>query len=285
MPNPADELDAGHEPQVHKTTTQPKPPFSALRSLVNEAGAPVILLGRLIGEAVREPRGYWGDVRDEMYGVMKKILVPGIFALLGYGMLAATFAVSILLYLGAANRLGLVYLSFIVRETAPFITGTVVAGVVGTSTTSEIGARKIRGELDALIVLGQDPIRLIILPRVIAVTTILCAMNLIGIIIDLAEGLFVVTTLGDTSAASFLTQFMTNISVAEVLGNLFKTLTIGLFIAVICSSKGLRVSSGSEGLGKAVNQAVVVSVLATFVINALFDMILLAQVPQVLVSR
>lgn len=256
-----------------------------LARLAREVGEPLDLLGRLISTVIRNPRGFWGDTRDDMYYVLKRIFIPGSLSLLGYGMLAATFALAILLFLGAANRLGTVYLSFIIREIAPYITSIAMAGIVGTATTAEIGARKIRGELDAMRVMGQDPVRLLVLPRVIACMIVMCFMNLYVIALTTLEGVLMVMWIGDTSAASFLSSFLTNLTVPEVIGNVTKTLLLGLFIGIVCASKGLTSARGSEGLGRAVNQAVVITTLSVLVIDVTFNTILQGLVPSMTVSR
>lgn len=256
-----------------------------LDNVVLEVGHMAKLLGQVMTTAVTNPRGYWGDVRDDMFYVLKRTFVPSVFALMGYGLLAATFAVAILLFLGAANRLGTVYLTFIIREISPLLTGTIVAGAIGAATTSELGARKIREELDALRVLGQDPVRLLVLPRVISLIVITVAVNVMGILITFVEGLAVVAWLGGVTPNAFLTTFLENITSAEIVGNLIKMSLAGLFIGIICASKGMTVKSGAEGVGRAVNQSVVIALLMVFILDVLFNLILLATNPDVTVLR
>lgn len=256
-----------------------------LSNVVFEIGHAGLLFGQVVSTAVRNPRGYWGAARDDAYYVIKRTFVPSVFALTGYGLLAATFAVAILLFLGAANRLGTVYLTFIIREISPLITGVVVAGAIGTATTSELGARKIREELDALRVLGQDPIRLLVLPRVISLIIITVATNVIGVLITVLEGLLVVSTLGGVTANAFYSSFLENITTAEIVGNLVKMTIAGLLIGIVCASKGLTVKSGAEGVGRAVNQAVVAAVMMVFIVDVLFNLILLATNPDITVLR
>lgn len=271
------------------TTRDPKgfvatlPP--RLRNGVEQPGHMAQLLVQVLSTAIRNPRGYWGDVRDDMRYLVKKLPVPATFALLGFGFLPATWPVVFLLFLGAPNRVGTVYLSFIVREAAPFIVGVIVAGVIGAATTSELGARKIREELDALRVLGQDPIRLLVLPRVISLTIITAALSVFGIVPMVIEGLLIVVTLGDTSAGSFLSSFTENLTVPELAGIVLKMTLVGLFIGIVCASKGLTARPGAEGVGRAVNEAVVISVLAVFIIDVVFNMILLGNYPDMRVLR
>lgn len=256
-----------------------------MKGVLEQIGHIGLLLGQLVSTAVRNPRGYWPDVRDDVAYVFRKVFLPTTITVLGYGFLVVTFAISILLFLGAPNRLGGVYLSFVIREVAPFLTGTVIAGVIGTATTSEIGARKIREELDALRVLGQDPVRMLVLPRVIAITIVTVAMDLYVIAFQVLEGVAGTVLLGDTSAAAFTASFLDNITIADLLANVLKMALVGLLIGVVCASKGLTARAGAEGVGRAVNEAVVISVLAVYIVSVVFNMILLGSNPDITVFR
>lgn len=256
-----------------------------LVGLAREVGDPLALLGRLIATVFRNPRGFWADTRDETFYDLKKFFVPGSLALLGYNTMVSVFSVAILTFLGAGQRLGTVYLNFIVRNIAPFVTGVTVAGVIGTAITSEIGARKIREEIDALRVLGQDPVRSLVLPKVIAVTGTYLFMNLWVIVLLVAQGAIFVEWLGDTSSEAFLDSFLVNLTVPEVLSNLAKVTLIGIFIGVVCASKGLNTTRGAEGLGRAVNQAVVITTISVLTLTVVFNIILEGLTPSLTVSR
>lgn len=256
-----------------------------MRTGLERAGKPGQLLWDLAATTIRNPRGFWGDVRDDLAALVRKIFLPGTVAVLGYGTLIVTFALVILGYLGAPNRMGGVYTVFVLRETGPYLTGLVVAGVAGTATTSELGARKVREELDALLVLGQNPLRLLVLPRVIAMTILTVGLYMYLFMFQTLQGLVGTVLLGDTAAGAFLSSFLTNLTIFDVVGALFKMTIMGLFIAVVCASKGLNVSGGAEGVGRAVNEAVVVSVLASFFVSIFYNILLLGIFPETSVLR
>lgn len=258
---------------------------SRTRTGLERAGKPGQLLWDLTATTIRNPGGFWGDVRDDLATLVRKIFLPGTVAVLGYGTLIVTFALVILGYLGAPNRMGGVYTVFVLREVAPYLTGLVVAGVAGTATTSELGARKIREELDALLVLGQNPLRLLVLPRVLAMTILTVGLYMYMFMFQTLQGLVGTVLLGDTAAGAFLSSFLTNLTIYDVVGALLKMALMGLFIAVVCASKGLNASGGAEGVGRAVNEAVVVSVLASFFVSIFYNMILLGIFPETSVLR
>lgn len=256
-----------------------------VRKAVDELGGMAQLLYRVINTAVLHPRGYWADVRDDMFDCLRRAMIPLLAVTFGYGLLASTFAVSILTFLGAPNRLGSIYLTFAVREIAPFITAVVVSGVLATKTTSDIGARKIREELDALRVLGQDPVRLLVLPRVISLVLLTILLNYISVIVQVVQALYLTVTLGGASAGSFIETFLSNVTIYEVLGNLVKAALMGLCIGIVSTSKGLAVTRGAEGVGRAVNQAVVICIISALVINSVVDVLLLSYIPELTVLR
>ena len=102
------------------------------------------------------------------------------------GLQAANF----LSLFGALDRLGGFFILASVREFAPFVTAVVVAGVAGTAITADLGARKIREELDALQVLGVDPIKNLVVPRFLALMLITGLMDIYALIFGIAGGIF-----------------------------------------------------------------------------------------------
>src|SRR5437879_7005051 len=129
-----------------------------VQGLVVEVGQAGQLLGYLVKTAVTNPRGYWGATRDEMYAMLRFCWLPCALAVGGFTFLIANYAYDLLSLIGAQNRLGTYFVMASVREISPFCTGMAVAGVMGTAMTADLGARRIREELDALTVLGVDAV-------------------------------------------------------------------------------------------------------------------------------
>lgn len=243
------------------------------RDVVLEIGAMCRLLGQVVYSAVRYPRGYWKDTLDEMYDLLKLCFWPATFSMAGFGFLICVMGVGLLVLLGAANRMGAFWVMADIREIAAFMVGMVVAGVIGTSITSDLGARRARDELDALKVLGLDPIRMLVIPRVIA-TAVMCALlNCLTSFVGLLLGLLAVGALGDTTTGAYIDSMSHALYSADIWGAELKTLLTGLVIGVVCSYKGLNAGGGPEGVGRAVNQAVVISFALVWVLNFFFNAI------------
>jgi phospholipid/cholesterol/gamma-HCH transport system permease protein len=258
---------------------------AGVRRVVVDVGQGGQLLAELIRTAVRDPRGYWGPTRDEMYAMLRFCWLPCALAVGGFTFLIANYAYDLLALIGAENRIGTYFVMASLREISPFCTGMAVAGVMGTAMTADLGARRVREELDAFKVLGVDAVRALVLPRVIAITVMMVAFNMIGSALGIGMAWFSSTQLGTTSTGSYLATFLSSITVPEIIGTTVKCLIVGLFIGVVSAQKGLTAKGGAEGVGRAVNEAVVLSFAAVWVINFVVNATMLGLNPDMLVNR
>jgi phospholipid/cholesterol/gamma-HCH transport system permease protein len=250
------------------------------------AGEMGVLLGTVVWSAVRHPVGYWGEVRDQMFSMLKLCWIPMAISTLTFGFGAPGLqGGNIYNLFGIPERLGSFFIMASVREFAPWINAMVVAGVVGAAMTADLGARKIREEIDAMEVLGIDPIRDLIVPRVIAVTIMTGLLDLVALSFGVIGGYIAAVPILGASSGAFFSSFFANATVTDLWGSVVKTTIFGLVIAVVCCYKGLTVKGGPIGVGRAVNQAVVISFAAIFIINTLFTSILLGLNPDMQVYK
>jgi len=266
---------------------QPAPrPSKMLDGVLVPAGEMAVLLGTVVWSAVRHPVGYWSDVRDQMFSMLKLCWIPMIVSTVAFGFGAPGLqGGNIYNLFGIPERLGSFFIMASVREFAPWINAMVVAGVVGAAMTADLGARKIREEIDAMQVLGLDPIRDLIVPRVIAVTFMTGLLDLVALSFGVVGGYIAAVPILGASSGSFFSSFFANATVTDLWGSVVKTTIFGLVIAVVCCYKGLTVKGGPIGVGRAVNQAVVISFAAIFIINTLFTNILLGLNPDMQVYK
>ena len=170
------------------------------------------------------------------------------------------------------------------REFAPFVTAIIVAGVAGTAITADLGARKIREELDALQVLGVDPIKNLVVPRFLSLMLITGLLDVYAILFGIAGGVLAEVMYGQP-LGGFLATLFNNASVTDLWASLLKCTAFGAIVAVVCCYKGMNASGGAEGVGRAVNEAVVVALLAVFAFNYVFTQTLLATHPEISVIK
>jgi phospholipid/cholesterol/gamma-HCH transport system permease protein len=177
-----------------------------------------------------------------------------------------------------------VYVTAAVREIATWVTALVVAGVAGTAVCADLGARKIREEIEALQVLGVRPTRLVV-PWVVSLTIVTPLLNLIAILACVLSGVLAVVVLYDTTLGSFAATFTANFATPDLIGSMIKTALFGVIIATVSCYKGMTVGGGPQGVGRAVNQAVVISFAALWVVNYMITSLLLSSFPQLQAMR
>ena len=171
-----------------------------------------------------------------------------------------------------------------VREIGPTITGVVIAGVAGTAITADLGARKIREELDALQVLGVDPVKNLVVPRFLALMLVTALFDIFAVLFGIFGGLLAGLVYG-VPLGEFWSTFFANVETTDIWGSFLKTAIFGAIIAIVCSYKGMTARGGAEGVGRAVNEAVVTVFLLNGTVNYVFTQVLLATHPNILVIK
>lgn len=259
-------------------------PLRALRrsggSFLTEAGEVSYLAASTIKSAVTRPRGYWGETREQIYSALKLCWVPMVVSITAFGIGAPGLqGGNVFSIFGVPEREGSFIVATGIREFAPWIDAMIIAGVVGTAITADIGARRIREEIDAMEVLGVDPLRELVIPRVLSTAIITGLFDIVALLVGILGGYIASVVLLGASTAGYVSQFFSQANVPDLLGSFAKTFLFGGIVGVVCCYKGLRASGGPAGVGKAVNQAVVVSFALIWMVNYVFTNILLGFAP------
>jgi phospholipid/cholesterol/gamma-HCH transport system permease protein len=255
-------------------------------SVLTEVGDIVAFGGKVLWSAVRYSIGYWGTVRDQLFEAIKRCIIPMVLASTAFGIgTVGIQAGNLLAMLGIPERLGSLMVVGSVREFGPWVASMIVAGVVGTAMIADLGARRIREEIDAMRVLGLDPVRELIVPRVVAVTIVAALMNMVSLGFGTIGGFLGAVPIHGADTAAFLSLFFANATPTEVAATVIKTTCFGLLIGVICAYKGYHAAGGAVGVGRAVNQGVVIAFAAIWIFNAVFTTILLGLNPELQVFK
>src|SRR6478736_5539098 len=255
------------------------------RNLLEEIGDMMILTGKTIWSALRPPYPYGGEFVSQFLFALRLCWFPLLVSTVcicyaAPGLQAANF----LTIFGALDRLGGFFVLASIREIAPAVTAVVVAGVAGTAITADLGARKIREELDALQVLGVDPIKNLVVPRFLALMLITGLLDIYALIFGISGGILAEILYNQPLGGFFATLF-SNASITDLAGSVIKCTLFGAIIAVVCSYKGMNASGGAAGVGRAVNQAVVISFMGVFAFNYAFTQTMLATNPELQTIR
>jgi phospholipid/cholesterol/gamma-HCH transport system permease protein len=255
------------------------------RNVLEEVGEMVLLTGRTISSAVRPPYPYGEEFVSQFLFVLRLVWFPLLVTTvaINYGA-PGLQAANLLRLFGAVDRLGGFFVVEAIREIGPLITSIVLAGIAGTAITADLGARKIREELDALQVLGVDPVKNLVVPRFLALMIVTGLFDLYAILFGLFGGILAAIVTGQPLGPFWATLFA-NATSTDLWGSVLKTTLFGAIIAIVCCYKGMSASGGAEGVGRAVNQAVVISFLGVGAFNYVFTQTLLATHPQILVIK
>lgn len=255
------------------------------RAAFEEVGDVVILTGKTLVSAVRPPYPYGGEFIAQFMFALRQCFLPLLLTIfcVSYavpGLQAANF----LTLFGALDRMGGLFTLAVVRELGPIICAIVVAGAAGTAITADLGARKIREELDALQVLGVDPVKNLVVPRFLALMLVTGLFDIYALLFGIFGGI-IATLVNGAPLGPFFATFLTNASTTDLWGSLLKTTLFGAIIAIVCCYKGMTASGGAAGVGRAVNQAVVIAFMGIFAFNYVFTQTLLATHPEINLIR
>jgi phospholipid/cholesterol/gamma-HCH transport system permease protein len=253
--------------------------FLPFKSLFEQVGDMVILTAKSISSAVRPPYPYGGEFIGQFLFALQLCWFPMAVSCVAFGFGAPGLqAANFLSLFGALDRLGGFFILASIREVGPFVTAIVVAGVAGTAITADLGARKIREELDALQVLGVDPIKNLVVPRFLALMIITGLLDIYALIFGIVGGIGAEFLYNQPLGGFFATLF-SNASTTDLWGSVVKSTCFGAIIAIVCSYKGMTASGGAAGVGRAVNEAVVISFMGIGAFNYVFTQTLLATHP------
>lgn len=247
----------------------------------------VVLLTWRTGRAASGGRGGGARLLAQLDAIGVRsipiVLLTGLFT----GMVLALQASVQLAPFGATLFVGRFVAASMLRELGPVLSGIMVAGRVGAGIAAELGSMKVTEQLDALETLGADPVRVLVVPRVLAAALV---VPLLAIIADIAGmiGAAVVSAayLGvpmrafAAAAAEQITLdgFVLGVIPADLVQGVLKPLVFGVILAILACHHGLRATGGTAGVGVATTRAVVSASITILVADYFLTQMLLILV-------
>src|SRR6059036_2252424 len=191
----------------------------------------MILTGKTVVSALRPPYPYGGEFVGQFLFALKLCWFPLVVSTVAFGYGAPGLQASNFLTLfGANDRLGGFFVLASIREFAPFVTAIVMAGVAGTAITADLGARKVREELDALQVLGVDPVKNLVVPRFLALMVVTGLFDIYAVLFGIFGGILAAIAFGQPLGPFWGTLFA-NASTVDLWGSVLKCTIFGAIIA------------------------------------------------------
>lgn len=242
--------------------------FVAVMTFVGE------LLTALVQALVRPQTLRWGAVAAYMkrVGVDGFPIVTLISALLG--MIIAFMSSLQLRQFGADTYVASLVGFAMVRELGPIMTAILVAGRTGSAFSAEIGSMRINEEVDALMTMGFDPIRFLVVPKVVAAVVMVPLLTLYADLFGILGGLFVGLAGMDLTVTSYLQQTLRSFGVFDLVSSYLKSMVFAACIAGISCQRGFEVRGGAEAVGAAATSAVVSSIFLVILVDSVFAILL-----------
>jgi phospholipid/cholesterol/gamma-HCH transport system permease protein len=199
--------------------------------------------------------------------VARVSLLPTLMLAMPYTVLVVFTFNILLLEFGAADFCGTTAAFATVTQVGPIVTVLVVAGAGATAMCADLGARTIREELDALRVMGVNPVQALVVPRALAATLVAVMLSSVVITVGLAGGFFFSVFVQHVTPGAYVAGMTVLTGLPDMLLALIKAALFGLAAGLIACYKGISVGGGPAGVGNAVNETVVYTFVALFAIN------------------
>jgi phospholipid/cholesterol/gamma-HCH transport system permease protein len=239
---------------------------ATLRSFFTEVAAISIFTARFFKEAIKPPYEF-RELLRQCYKIGYKSFP--LVAITGFimGLVLTIQSRPTLAEFGAESWLPAMVAVSIIREIGPVITALICAGKVGSGIGAELSSMKVTEQIDAMEVSGINPVKYLVVTRVLAATLMIPALAIVSDAISLYGSYVGVNLKGDVSFHLFFSQVFAALNFKDLFPAIIKTFFFGFAIGLVGCYKGYFSGKGTEGVGKAANAAVVIASLLVFVID------------------
>ena len=232
----------------------------------------MVLSGSAIKNVVRSPH-YGDDVAIQMdiigVGSLAIVVLTGFFS----GFIITMQMARALGQYGATDQVGQIVAITLVRELGPVLTALLVAGRNASGIASELGSMKVTEQIDAMRALGTDPIQKLVTPRMIATCVMLPCLTIIADFVGLFGGFVIAVLSLNITASQYWTSAYQALEYNDLVQGLVKPFVFAFIISLVGCFYGMRTKGGTQGVGRATTEAVVVASVWVFVVTALITRI------------
>jgi len=223
--------------------------------------------------SLRIARPRFTDVLAATKDVVRTGFRPVILVSFPFGMSFGLFFESLLGLLGMRSLGSAALVPAVIREEGPLVAGAVGAATFGAAICADIGSRKVRDELDAMMMMAVDPRARLYTPRILGAIIGCLILSVFSTMAGLSGGWFLIVLLRDTSSGQFLMGIEILMEPSDVYWLLVKGLAMGMIVGISACYCGSRAEGGPAGVAAAVRRSILVSfpiiVFSSFVVNQL----------------
>jgi phospholipid/cholesterol/gamma-HCH transport system permease protein len=222
----------------------------------------------------------WREFIEQCWFVANVSILPTCLVSIPFGAIIALQTGALIRQLGAVSLNGGASVIATVREAGPIVTALIIAGAAGSAVCADLGARKIRDEIDAMECLGVNPLHRLVVPRVAAIALVSVLLNGLVSVVGVAGGYFFSVVVEHGTPGPYFASFTELAQLPDLLQGECKALVFGLVAGLVASYQGLNAKGGPKGVGDAVNQSVVFTYMLLFLINFISTAVYNQIVPQ-----
>lgn len=247
--------------------------FEFLKAPVQAFQDFTVLGGRAVRNVFRGPH-YTDDIFLQMdiigVGSLPVVIMTGFFtgAVMGLQMSRA------LATYGATGQIGQIVAITLVRELGPVLTALMIAGRNGSGIASELGSMKVTEQIDAMRALGTDPIQKLVVPRLIATAVVLPLLTIIADFMGILGGFMIALSQLQITSSQYWSTAWRSLEFNDIGQGLLKPFAFAIVISLVGCYYGMSTTGGTQGVGRATTQAVVVAsiwvIVITFFIGRIF---------------
>ena len=254
-------------------------------SLSSRALAPVAVAGNLFAFALDVFRAMFRrpfqlrEFIQQAWFIASVTIVPTALVAIPFGAVIALQVGGLIKQFGAQSFTGSASVLAVIQQAAPIGTALLIAGAGGSAIAADLGARKIREELDAMMVLGIDPIQRLVVPRVLACMLVAVFLNGLVSVVGVAGGYVFNVILQDGTPGAYIASFTALAQLPDLWQGMVKALIFGLIAAIVACYKGMNAGGGPKGVGDAVNESVVITFMLLFLVNFILSAVYIQLFP------
>ena len=233
----------------------------------------------LITDLVRL-RHPWRDTLTQASFIVGVTAIPALLISFPFGVIIAVQVGNLIQQVGATSISGAVGGLGVIGQAAPIMAALLLGGAASSAMTTDLGSRSIRDEVDALRVMGIDPVQRLVTPRVAAILLLAPLLCMFLIFTGLSAGYFVNVAYQGGTPGSYIASFGAYATVGDIVVALLKTWLFGVIVTLIACQRGLETKKGGpRGVADAVNAAVVLGVVNLFVLNLIITVLVAMFMP------
>jgi phospholipid/cholesterol/gamma-HCH transport system permease protein len=253
----------------------PRGPVDWLKHAVLEVQEYLLLIGQ-VGRGVVTRPIYLRDIGEQLdvigIGSLTVVVLTGLFT----GMVLALQSGLTLDQFGARSVVGRLVGASMVKELGPVLTALMVTGRVGSGIAAELGSMAVTEQIAALRALGTDPVRKLVVPRVVAGTVMVPVLTVVSNAVGMIGGMVISVTQLKVAASVYWSNVFEGLYLDDIWMGLIKPFVLGFALVTIACTVGLRTTGGTRGVGRATTNAVVTASVVVLGADFLVTKLLIA---------